>query len=1159
MNIQDDIYLGQAPLCKNDRTASGDYVQCMGESYYRIANYDQMPPFFISLVSSADHWLFIASTGGLTAGRINADSALFPYETEDKISAHSELTGGKTIIQVRRDVHTLGGRTHLWEPFSNRYTGIYNCERHLYKNIPGNKLIFEEINHDLGLTFRTAWRTGDRFGFVRSSWLHNDGDMDCQIELLDGLQNLLPCGATTALQTNLSNLLTAYKRNEMDAETGLGIFTLSATISDRAEPSESLKATVAWQVGLDVDAHLLSAAQMDGFRNGRFPTPEHDICGQSGSYLAATTFTLPASAEKNWHIVADVNQTATTVARLTRFLRQDAETITQQIEADIDQNTANLIRYVAAADGLQQSDVTTTSAHHFANVLFNIMRGGIFANGYQIERSDLLKFVSVRNRVALDAHADWFATLPAQIAVRDLYRQAAVTGDADLIRLCYEYLPLTFSRRHGDPSRPWNRFSINLKNMIDDSPRLDYQGNWRDIFQNWEPIALSYPDYVEGIIAKFLNATTTDGYNPYRVTRDGIEWEVPEPDNPWSNIGYWSDHQIIYLQKLLEIAQQVHPDALSRLGRQAVFTYADVPYRLRPYTDMLTDWSNTIDFDVASNEATETAVSQIGTDGRLHHDNNGNIIHATMTEKLLTLLLAKLANLVPEGGIWMNTQRPEWNDANNALVGKGLSVVTTAYLRRFIAFWLEQLAADDGELFIVNTAVFDFFTAIHNTFTSHQPHLQNGFSNETRREMMDVLGAAATAYRHSIYQNGIPTSQTELKAGDLRAFLTLAQRYIEETLRANKRDDGLYHAYNILQLGQQSAGVEHLYLMLEGQVAILSSGLLTPDEALELLQQLPQSDLYRADQHSYMLYPNRRLPNFREKNNIAAEQIAGSKLAAAMVAAGDVRLLVRDETDVYHFNGRFHNVNDAIAVLDDLAQEPAYAEMAIAERDFILDLFEITFNHRAFTGRSGTFFAFEGLGSIYWHMVSKLLLAAQEAYQQAMREGGKTAVSDALAAAYYDIRAGIGFNKSPDVYGAFPTDPYSHTPWGNGARQPGMTGQVKEEVLTRWGELGVSVQNGKLHFEPTMLHADEFLAAADVFSYCDVEGREKTVDFPANSLAFTFCQMPIVYTMGDKVEIEVVWKNGRSETIANTHLDTAISQHIFDRNGQVRLLRVTVA
>ena len=49
-------------------------------------------------------------------------------------------------------------------------------------------------------------------------------------------------------------------------------------------------------------------------------------------------------------------------------------------------------------------------------------------------------------------------------------------------------------------------------------------------------------------------------------------------------------------------------------------------------------------------------------------------------------LLAKLGNLVPDGGIWMNTQRPEWNDANNALVGYGLSMVTLCYLRRYVGF-----------------------------------------------------------------------------------------------------------------------------------------------------------------------------------------------------------------------------------------------------------------------------------------------------------------------------------------------------------------------------------------------------------------------------------------------------------------------------------------
>ena len=89
------VYLETVPV-------EGEYVHLLGEDYYRIAHTDQMPPFFMSLVSSSDHWLFIASSGGLTAGRTNADSALFPYETEDKITAHSELSGGKTILRVTR-------------------------------------------------------------------------------------------------------------------------------------------------------------------------------------------------------------------------------------------------------------------------------------------------------------------------------------------------------------------------------------------------------------------------------------------------------------------------------------------------------------------------------------------------------------------------------------------------------------------------------------------------------------------------------------------------------------------------------------------------------------------------------------------------------------------------------------------------------------------------------------------------------------------------------------------------------------------------------------------------------------------------------------------------------------------------------------------------
>jgi hypothetical protein len=614
---QPHVNIGSTPMQLETLPVEGGYVQLLGETYYRICHYDQMDSFFMSLVSSADHWLFIASSGGLTAGRGNSESALFPYETDDKIDANSDHTGSKTIFRVTR-----GERMYLWEPFSQRYAGVYRCERSLYKNIYGNKLIFEEINHDLQLTYRYAWRTGDRFGFIRSSWLHNGGDNSCTIDLLDGLQNLLPYGATTALQTSYSNLLNAYKRNELEPATGLGIFALSATLTDRAEPSESLKASVVWQVGLNDARYLLSAAQVDAFRRNLPLSVEMDVRGRRGAYLVNSTLTLAAGQTQSWHMVADVNQDSRDVANLVRLLKNEGTAISHQLEADIEQGTTALVQYVAAADGLQLSADESTTAHHFANVMFNVMRGGIFADGYQVDKRDLLAFIRTRNRPLLTTHSPWFEALPDSIDIRQLVARAAAANAADLERLCYEYLPLTFSRRHGDPSRPWNRFSINLK-QPDGSPRLDYQGNWRDIFQNWEPLAYSFPAYIEGIIAKFLNATTADGYNPYRVTRDGIEWEVLEPDNPWSNIGYWSDHQIIYLQKLLEFADQVHPGALQSLWTRPIFAYANVPYRLRPYDQMLADWYTTIDFDEESEQAIDAAVATMGSDAKLCRNEDG--------------------------------------------------------------------------------------------------------------------------------------------------------------------------------------------------------------------------------------------------------------------------------------------------------------------------------------------------------------------------------------------------------------------------------------------------------------------------------------------------------------------------------------------------------
>ena len=191
-----------------------------------------------------------------------------------------------------------------------------------------------------------------------------------------------------------------------------------------------------------------------------------------------------------------------------------------------------------------------------------------------------------------------WSSCPRELDLETLRQRAAETADPQLLRLTREYLPLTFSRRHGDPSRPWNRFSIRTRdeggNVIH-----DYQGNWRDIFQNWESLAQSYPACLESMVSVFLNASTADGYNPYRITRAGIDWEVEDPHDPWSHIGYWGDHQIIYLLRLLESYERFQPGQLSRCLNERLFSYANVPYEIKGFDELVRDPRHSIRFDSA--------------------------------------------------------------------------------------------------------------------------------------------------------------------------------------------------------------------------------------------------------------------------------------------------------------------------------------------------------------------------------------------------------------------------------------------------------------------------------------------------------------------------------------------------------------------------------
>ena len=973
------------------KKVKGQFIWINGEHFYEIANYDQMKPFFISLASDTDLWMYLASTGGLTCGRRSPGEALFPYYTDDKITESYKFTGPKTIIND-------------WIPFSNMQQPVYKISRKIAKSTVGNQIVFCEENHTLGLRFSYLWAPAGKHGWVRRATLENLSKEPMRIRLTDMLQNVLPAGVERKTQNEFSTLVDGYKKTELVPGTSLALFRMEAILVDRAEPSESLTCNTVYALGLP-----------------RADYSQTESKGVRGAYVAKSRFQLSALSSQTWYNVLDVSKDAVAVHELMHFIATPKRAI-KAIEKAMRESTDALIRIVHKNDGIQLTGDEANDARHFANVLFNTMRGG------------------------------YYLSYPPKSDTEDL--------------------PLTFGRRHGDPSRPWNLFNIHVQDE-NGNPVVGYQGNWRDIFQNWEALSYSYPLYTNHIIAKFLNATTADGYNPYRISNEGIDYEVIEPENPWSNIGYWGDHQIIYLLKLLEISYKHDPQKLRDLLQARQYSFANVPYRLKSYAEIVADPKNSIRFDDEEHKRIQAG-----------HPTPQPL--TTMADKLLITLLTKLSNFIPNAGIWMNTLRPEWNDANNALVGYGASMVTLCYMRRYVTF-LQTLVQTDIQ---IATETLDFLRAI-----------RHAYPNGNAKQFTDIVGTAGEQYRTKVY-NGLSGQMQTMELEEVQEFCAATLHKIDESIRANKREDGMYEAYNLIRFTDHDIEISHLYPMLEGQVAVLTSGLLNPAESADLLDAMHASELYREDQRSYMLYPNRRRKTFLELNNLPDE---AKSLPVVQKYLGSI--LKQDRDGGIHFDAKFRNANE---LPEDLK-----------------DLYEQVFNHHAFTGRSGTFYKYEGLGCIYWHMVSKLLLAVGEVLQRTELENPAT---PRLLTHYMTIREGIGSHKRPDEYGAFPFDPYSHTPSMAGVQQPGMTGQVKEDIISRWFELGVSVEDGQISFGPMVILPKDFIG---------------------DTLHFDYCGTHITYRLKIEGEPQIAYLNNAKATLTKEQ-----SAHIFARDGQINNLEL---
>jgi len=282
-----------------------------------------------------------------------------------------------------------GDTVCLWEPFSQRYEGLYRISRNLHKSVFGNKSSSRKSIRTSLFRSPTPGLLSDRFGFVRRATLASLSEEPLSIEILDGLQNLMPHGIVQRFQMEFSTLGDAYKLAELEPETGLGLIRLNAIPVDRAEPSEALRATTVFgHTGSSRPRALLSTVQLDRFRRLGEVEQEGEVRGRRGAYFLSARLDLARNERRTWYLVADVDQDAADTSDLLTLLRAggDLGGISSRMWSAV---RASWSKWSRAPTVCRPSEDELSQWRHFSNALFNVMRGGVPDRGYWISRADL--------------------------------------------------------------------------------------------------------------------------------------------------------------------------------------------------------------------------------------------------------------------------------------------------------------------------------------------------------------------------------------------------------------------------------------------------------------------------------------------------------------------------------------------------------------------------------------------------------------------------------------------------------------------------------------------------------------------------------------------------------------------------------------------------
>ncbi|HLP42329.1 MAG TPA: hypothetical protein VK465_12535, partial [Fibrobacteria bacterium] len=97
--------------------------------------------------------------------------------------------------------------------------------------------------------------------------------------------------------------------------------------------------------------------------------------------------------------------------------------------------------------------------------------------------------------------------------------------------------------------------------------------------------------------------------------------------------------------------------------------------------------------------------------------------------------------------------------------------------------------------------------------------------------------------------------------------------------------------------------------------------------------------------------------------------------------------------------------------------------------------------------------------------------------------------------------------------------------------------------------------------QPTLLREEEFLAEAGDFDFIDVDGKPQTLRLPAGSLAFTLCQVPVIYHLtgsSEPAKLALAYRDGKTVSLPELALGLDACGEIYARSGKIARIEALI-